>query len=218
MLGLPSIEQVVSNFLENGTGITALRSVEWDKKYLWTVDFNGTYRPPAPFDKFFPANTVVAPFSFLESATLDLPNNTMHYPKREQQHDIQITFYDNDQRALLRWMTDWQRLDILNYGNFISGLGDTHTVVGADSFGVSNRQVWPVRPVQIGLIDANHDQVLIKNYQVYPDGEITYNGSQESGPQTFTVNFKVVKMDLANKPTQSGSALAAVKSLVGRFI
>jgi hypothetical protein len=220
MLGLPNLETVVSNFLESGSGITALRSVEWDKKYLWVVDFKGSYIPPAPFDKFFPANSITAPFSYLESETLDLPQTTMHYPKRQHETDLQITFYDDEQRTLLRWLTDWQKLDILNYGNFVSGLGDSHQVVGSDSFGNGTRSVAPVRQVRFALIDAYRDEVLVKNYWVYPDGDISYLGGQESAAQMYTVNFKIVKVDLDNSPAQSAGLLsvAGIKSIIGRFV
>lgn len=216
-LGIPNLERIVSNFLEDGSGITAIRSVEWDKKYLWVVDFVDPV-PPAPFDKFFPANDISLPVSILESGIIELPHTTLPYPKRGIQGDIRITFYDDEQRTLLRWLTDWQQLDILNMGKFVSGLGDSHQTVTEDSFG-NYRPVAPVRQMRFAMLDGYRNEVLVYNYWVYPDGEINYSGGQESTAQTYQLGFKIVKNGLAGKtPQPSLFSVSSIKQIIGRFI
>lgn len=216
--GIPNLEQALSNFLESGSGITSQRVVEFDKKYLWVVEFTDP-APPAPFDKWFPASTMTVPFSILESKAIELPHVTLQYPSRSSQRNITATFYDDEQRTLLRWLSDWQNLDILNNGKFISGFGDEHTVVAADSFGNSTRKVQPLRQMRFGLVDAFRDEVLVKNFWVYPDGEFVYNGGQESEAQTYTITFNIVKDGVVGQnATQSMFSVKSLKSILGRFI
>lgn len=216
--GIPNLERLVSNFLEDGSGITAIRSVEWAKKYLWIVDFVDP-KPPAPFDKFFPANDITAPLSIVESQLIDLPHSSLSFPKRGVQQDLRITFYDDEQQTLLRWLSDWQKIDLLNQGLFVSGLGDSHQVVCEDSFGDGQRRVSPLRQVRFALLDAFRDEVMVKTYWVYPDGEIVFNGGQASEATTYSVNFKVVKDGLVAKADPvSFFSVKNLKQILGRFL
>lgn len=217
MLGIPNLERIVSNFLESGSGITAIRSVEWDKKYLWVVDFVDP-APPAPFDKFFPANDVTVPLSVIESKLLDLPHSTLSFPTRSLQQDFRITFYDDEQKTLLRWISDWQKLDLLNLGKFTSGLGDSHQVVAPDSFGDSQRSVRPLRQVRVGFLDAAREDVMVKNFWVYPEGEIAFFGGQQSEAQTYQVTFKVLKDGVGTPESPSIFSAKTIKDILGRFI
>ena len=217
MLGIPNLEQTLSNFLESGQGITAIRSVEWGKKYLWVVDFEDP-KPPAPFNAFFPANDITVPFSLLESKLLELPNDGLPFPIRANQRDIRISFYDDQQGTLLKWFSDWQKLDLLNLGQFTSGLGDSHETVAPDSFG-KVRSVQPLRQIRFGMLDATKDEVLVKNFWVYPDGEILFSGNQASEAQVFQVTFKIVKDGLNGKlETNTIFSAKGLKSILGRFI
>lgn len=220
--GIPNIERVVSNFLESGKGITQIRSVEWEKKFLWIVDFVD-FKPPAPFNEFFPANDITIPFGVLESHQIDLAQDVVNVPLRVVSGEITMTFYDDENRTLLKWFSDWMNLDIANNGKFVSGLADEHQSVSADSFG-EVRKVRPVRQMRFAGLDAGRDETLVHNVWVYPDGEISFNGAQVSDAQTYTISFKVVKDSikenaLREKPKQQDLlSTESLKSLVGRFI
>jgi len=218
--GIPNIEREVSNFLESGKGITQVRSVEWEKKYLWIVDFVDS-KPPAPFEDFFPANDVTIPMGTLEHHQIDLPQHVFFFPIRATTGEISITFYDDDKRTLLKWFTDWIHLDINNYGLFVSGLGDNHKSVAPDSFG-NVRNVQPVRKIRLALLDAGRKTTAVHNFWVIPDGEIAYNGAQISDAQTYTMSFKIVNSSLDSVSTKEKipepTLTEALKSVIGRFI
>lgn len=219
--GIPNIERIVSNFLEGSTGITSQRSVDFDKNFLWVVDFVGggdSLKPPAPFDAFFPASDVTFKLASLNSNEFVQGQSKFSFPQSSNVKDISITFYDDEQRTLQKWMSDWINLDILNNGKYMSGLLDNHVTVANDSFGES-RQVKPVRHIRLLLLNAFRKDVLIRNYKIYPDGDIDFSGSQASQATQYTMAFKVVE-DLNVKESKSlgGFTFDDVKQFIGRFL
>lgn len=217
-----NLQNLISDFFTENGNIEHLRRVEWAKRYLWIVDFDG-FKPPAPFDNFFPANDIQVPMSIVESRQIDLPNDSLNIPIRTTQRDLRITFYDDSNNTLLRWFTDWQKLDILNLDMFVSCLGDSHDTVAPDSSFGKVRPVVPVRQIKLALLNPGRDQVLVKNFWVYPDGEILFSGNQQSEAQTYTVNFKIVQDGIPGKveqPFNSGDnriGLPQVKRVLSRF-
>lgn len=223
MFGLPNIEQSISKFLEGKKGITMIRAVEWDKKYLWTVDFKDSgpdaCNPPAPFDDFFPANDITIPMANLESNIFEAPQMSFKVPHRAQHSDIQVTFYDDEKKTLLLWIKDWMNLDILNDGRFVSGMLDKHKLItGVDSFGI-RRNVKPVRPMRVALLDAFKDEIQVYQFLVYPEGNIDWNGAQASDAQMYTITFSVVKV-INEKDRKSFSLFSkeGILESLGRFI
>jgi len=223
MFGLPNIEQSISKFLEGKNGITSIRSVDWDKKYLWVVDFKDTganaCNPPAPFDDFFPANDITIPMATMESKIFDFPQMTVKIPVGQTVSDITITFYDDEKKSLLLWLRDWINLDLMNDGRFVSGLLDKHPLVtGSDSFGVK-RNVKPIRPLRVAMLDSYRDEVQVYQFQVYPDGNLDWNAGQASDAQSYTITFTVVDVK-SEKDRKSFSvfSLSGIKETLGRFI
>lgn len=220
MFGLPNIEQSISNFLEGNKGITSVRSIEWEKKYLWVIDFvqNGDHQPPAPFDNLFPANDVTMSFAISESNSLQLPQSAMKFPLQGGQSDISITFYDDQKRTLLTWLSDWVNLDLQNDGRFMSGMHDNHQVIkGVDSFGKA-RKVRPLRTLRLALLDSFKDEVLAYQFEVYPEGNIDWNGAQASDAQMYTINFVIVhKANAKDLSKFNLFSKAGVLETLGRF-
>jgi len=219
--GLPNIEQSISGFLEGNKGITAVRSVEFDKKYLWVLDWvtNGVHQPPAPFDDLFPANDVTMPFAVVESNSIQLPQTSMKYATGSGQKEMTITFYDDQKRTLLTWLSDWVNLDIQNDGRFMSGIHDNHGLITeVDSFG-KQRNVKPVRTLRLALLDAFKDEVQAFQLEVYPDGPIDWNGAQASDAQMYTVNFVIVS-SVSEKDLSKFNLFSkqGVLESLGRFI
>lgn len=220
--GIPNIERVVSNFLESGTGITAIRSVEYDKNYLWAVDFvqaNNSITPPQPFDAFFPASDVTLNLASVVSEQQNQNQTQFSFPKGGKALDLSVTFYDDQARTLQQWFKDWMVLDIQNNGEFMSGLGDSHAAVAVDSF-QERRRVYPVRQLRLALLDSYKNDAKIYDYMVYPDADLNLALSQGSQATQFTVNFIIVEDLTANRKAgvAGGFSFDDVKGFLGRFI
>lgn len=220
--GIPNIERIVSNFLEGGTGITAIRNVEFAKNFLWVVDFiesSESIAPPEPFNTFFPASDVTFPVSNLNVETVTFGQSAFDRPANESPRDINITFFDDESNTLLKYFFDWQVLDIKNKGGFMSGVKDSHQAVTADSFSV-NRRVYPTRQIRLTLLDAYRSEKTTFTYLVYPKDSIDFAGAQASEARTYTISFAVVD-DLTFKPKASsfgGFSFQTVLQSIGRFI
>jgi hypothetical protein len=138
-------------------------------------------------------------------------------PTGSKVKEMSITFYDDQNRTLLRWIKDWIELDIQNKGQFISGLGDAHQTVAPDMEG-RTRKVVPVRTIKLALLEAYKKEMFAYTYGIFPTGEISYEGSHESEATQYTVTFKIVE-DLTKKvKAGSGFGFDDVKGLLGRFI
>jgi hypothetical protein len=222
--GIPNIERAVSNFLEGGTGITSIRNIEIDKNFLWVVDFVGggdSFIPPAPFDVLFPASEVTLELAKLELEEQIFGQSSIKYPKRTSAKEFSVTFYDDEKRTLQRWFSDWINLDILNNGEFISGIDDNHQIVtGNDSFGNFGRRVRPSRHIRLALLDAWRRNARVYEYKVVPEGVLSYSGGQGSEATNYTVNFAIVEdLTVRRKPVTSGGfGFDEVKKLIGRFV
>lgn len=227
--GIPNIERIVSNFLEGGTGITAIRSVEWAKSYLWAIDFvagssnaiGPSCAPPAPFDALFPASDVTLNIGTIVSDEREFGQTSISFPKRSSQFTMTVTFFDDQKLTLHKWFKDWINIDILNNGDFISGLNDSHAPV-VPTFDKRNR-VFPSREVRLVMLDAYRKEVTNYHLRIYPTGAINWVGSQGSQATQYTVSFNIVE-DLGKKNTAKkagglfGFTFDDVKQLLGRFI
>jgi hypothetical protein len=94
----------------------------------------------------------------------------------------------------------------------------TCIITGVDSFGV-RRNVKPVRPMRVALLDAFKDEIQVYQYLVYPEGNIDWNGAQASDAQMYTITFSVVKV-INEKDRKSFSLFskAGILESLGRFI
>lgn len=217
--GIPNLERELSLFLEGQSGITAIRAVEYDKRYLWAVEFVDSFLPPQPFDGFFPASDVTLPFESITDQTFTYGQSELNIPIGESTRDLTITFYDDKDKTLLRYFKDWMRLDIKNNGLYMSGLQDDHQAVSADSFG-NQRRVFPTRSIRLVMLDAYRTENAIYKFSVFPKGQIDYSGSQASEAQEYTMTFAIVD-DLSSKPKNNsigGFSFDTVRQALGRFL
>jgi hypothetical protein len=218
--GIPNLERELSNFLEGNNGITAIRSVEFDKRFLWAIDFVNTFTPPAPFDNFFPASEVSFGMSNVNTKTIPYGQRELEIPINESPREVSITFYDDTSQTLLRYFKDWMELDIKNNGQFMSGLEDNHPIVTTDSFGNGQRRVFPSRTIRLTHLDAYRTQNSIYSYRIFPKGQIDFLGSQASEATEYTVQFAIVD-DLSAKPQNrsiGGFSFDTVRQSLGRFL
>ena len=217
--GIPNLERELSLFLEGSSGITTVRAVEYDKRFLWAVDFVNGFTPPQPFDQFFPASEVTFTMANLNTKNIVYGQSEIEIPANESPREVSITFYDDQSQTLLRWFKDWIQLDIKNNGQFMSGLNDNHQSVSADSFG-NSRAVEPMRQIRLTHLDAYRTQNSLYNYLVYPKGSIDFLGSQASEATEYTIQFVIVD-DLSAKPKNKaigGFSFETVKQVLGRFL
>jgi len=215
--GLPNVEQTISNFLEGKRGITLQRSVDFDAKYLWLVEFTDSLAsPPAPFDQFFPVNDITIPMAIAEAGTIDLPNTTMKYPSRQQSKDMNMSFYDDTRKTLMRYFKDWIELDIHNDGQGISGLKDNHPCVRPDSFN-NIRNVSPVREMRVAFLDAWKDEMHTMTYWIFPEGNLDFNGANTSDAQMYTMSFSIVAEKTGTATKLSLLSVQNALETIGRF-
>lgn len=226
--GIPNIERIVSNFLEGGSGITAVRNIEVEKKFLWIIDFprdgvagpasyNPYFGPPAPFDALFPAHDVSLPVYNIESSEYSLPSTSVNYPKRGAAKQMTISFYDDENRTLFKWFKDWVEIDILNAGQFVSGLEDQHTSVVPTMTEGATRQVKPYRIIRLAMLQAYKKEVMALEYGVVPTGQLDWSGDQGSEANMLSVTFDIV-VDASQKKVAGGDVFQEIKNILGRFI
>lgn len=214
--GLPNLEQKISSLIEGGSGITSIREIEWDRKYLWLLEFVDA-ELPEPFNAMFPASAFTRLGASIESDSFRFGQTELSLPVRAgSAENISVTFYDDIERTLYRWLGDWMKLDILNDGQFVSALKDSHTVVRADSFG-KIRAVQPVRTMRVSLLNGYRREFRTEIFSVYPTGDLEYSGAQVSEGQEYTMTFNVVAKK-GESAREYNAGLDILRDIAGRII
>ena len=206
-------------------GMDRLRAVEWGRKYLWAIKFLerpvsiGSI-PPEPFNDYFPASDIDLEIANVDSHPMSFGQKDYKIPIRSGTKQLSITFFDDTNSTLLKWMRDWIEKDILNDGNFVSCLYDSHEIT--DSFG-KRRSVAPYRTVEIVQLTPFMEETGIRyELEIYPEGNINFNGASQSEATTYTMNFVIVgeKFEANKKDQRSAIDKAADigRKTLGRFI
>jgi len=153
--------------------IEQLRQVEWGRKYLWDIKFE---KAPVPFNEFFPAVDVEEDKAVLETFTIEEFMEVFEVPLKSGIKAIRITFLDDANNTLVDWLSDWINRSILNNGKHISTLEKS------------------VKQVTLLKLNSRRESLSGQemSYWVIPKGQITYNGSSSSDPQTYSVTFVIV--------------------------
>jgi hypothetical protein len=215
--GHENINGAINSFF-GADSIDVIRSIDYDVKYLWSIRMvSGA--PPKPFDTFFPAQDVNVPMAISESETIEFAQSSVQVPMKSTGKEISITFYDDQRRTLLYWLTDWINIDIQNGGNFMSGIEDDHQIVKPRNPIVANvgAKVVPVRTIELTLLSKYKKIDKTIMFDVFPVGELPWSGDQSSEAQTYTVRFAIVKEYEATSDN-STSFLDIAKDLLGKFI
>lgn len=207
-------------------GISAFRNIDFAKSYLWSVRFEEAGSPnspaviiPAPFNDFFPAETVAVPPHQITEYQFNQYLSQYSVPQGMGLRTIAVSFYDDDNATLFKWFEDWVVLDILNKGYFVSAILDNHYCVGSskddigkDSFG-NIRQVKPIRTMTLKLENAGRDTVMRKTYRVFPRTSPAYEGNSANSTATiFRVELVIVGESATQSP-QEPSLLSTAKKL-----
>lgn len=229
--GGDSINSTVSSFLDSGeVGIETVRRIDYAAQYLWTIDFNpgdNVFKPPAPFNDFFPASDITFPSAVSNNHTFEMGQSGFSIPRNTSARSIDITFYDDEKLSLHKWMNDWIKLDIYNNGHFVSGINDNHSLVdrngipttgSQDSFG-NVRNAKPKRHIRIAFLDKSKSEVLVYNYDIVPNGEIVILGSNNSEATTFIMKFDIVGVNGVKEAKPAGDSLfKTIQKTLTRFI
>ena len=206
-------------------GIDHIRNIDWGKRYLWAVKFVEP-TAPKPFENYFPASDAEITDGFLESFVFEQGQSSYRAPQKSASRNLTMTFYDNNDRVLQRWFSDWINLDILNNDQFMSCLNDTHAPVAERSieFGNSAR-VWPVRKLQYFKVDNSLNPVpnTERTFYVYPEGDFNVPNSSASEAEVFTLTFVIVGEYKRQRAQQSNNdvltrAKREATRLLGRFV
>lgn len=219
--GSDSVNNAVNSFFGDDS-IDVIRSIDYDAKYLWAIRIvSGT--PPNPFEKFFPAQDVSVPMAISESETIEYAQTSMQVPIKTTGKEISITFYDDESRTLLYWLSDWINIDIQNGGKFMSGIRDNHTIdsglsrsVAIKGSGTDTKKVKPVRQIELALLSKYQKRVKTFTYDVFPIGELNWSGDQSSEAQTYTMRFAIIE-EISASPNNKSDFSSIAKDILGKF-
>lgn len=166
-----------------------IRSVNWGRKYLWDMRFDPTTPAPAPFNTWFPAVTVDEDIAKLESHSVPGFLTDYNIPLRSKQKFIKITLEDDVKNTLSQWFSQWVNVTILQHGNGIAAL------------------TTAVKFLHLVKLNPDRTPITQADYWVYPDGDITWNGTSETGSQQFTVNFVIAGISAITTSLPSGTVI-----------
>lgn len=154
--------------------IEQIRAIDWGRKHDWDLKFPNA---PAPFRDWFPAVDVEEPLAVHEAETLQISNTSVQIPSQTTVLNLKITFYDDERTTLATWIKEWMES--------MTSVGNIQGVVTP----VNNA----TREVTIIKKSMNRGRTLLTTtYRVFPVGDITYNGTSDSGVPMYSVTFVVV--------------------------
>ena len=155
------------------TSIEQIRIINFGVSYLWNVRFLPA--PPFPFEKWFPAIDIDEPQFIIRAFDIDGPLSSYSVPHRSEELVIKMTFLDNVDRVLVDWFTKWKNQIIKKFG-------------GGWCVEYLNKVV---RMMQVQKLDQKRNQISLKSYWVYPEGELDDRGDSESMVKRYDLNFRV---------------------------
>lgn len=176
-------------------GINHLSNLEVSKKYLWNIRFlpNLTHIVPIDFIESFPVIDFDLEEANLDTLSREIFMSTYKVPLRSKERTLKLTFFDNSYNAVFDWFKDWINVDILNNGDFISCINDNHARVGLWSNGLPvYGSVEPTRKIIIEKLGNDQSSISTQVLTIFPEGDIVFNGSSESGLNVYTMNFVIV--------------------------
>lgn len=161
--------------------INTLRAVDWSRSYLWDIVFLGASSlntkaewrkgPDYPFDKWFPASEVEELRANLQLFDFQPPIRSMSIPKGSETPRLSISFTDDVDSTLERWFEDWVNGQILNRGAGISPVEEC------------------LRTCMIYRLNSMHEPLYGFRYEVYPMGDLPWQGRSESSPNDYKLDF-----------------------------
>ena len=165
-----------------------IREVDWGANHLWDARFVGDTVPPSPFDDWFPAVSISINLFTLENYQAQFYLSTYSLPQNSQEFTIDLTYQDDQNRTLKRWMRDWVNKSILS----ADGQGRLATLESS------------VRLLQTVLMKyENGEKVPVEDmvsYWVFPSGSDNYEGGPTAEPEQSTLNLIIAGEGRAPAP------------------
>lgn len=192
--------------------VNQIRQVEWAKSYNWDIIFydsaaSPTERIAEPFDNWFPAIDLEENTANLETHTIEAFQDSYKIPLKSSPKELRVTFQDDHNHVLNKWLNDWVNIKILNKGKFISTLADSVKLVQVvrtsvsklqDAAGIAGQAKanlsgfgLPAVSEKIPDIGRNKTTVYIASYWVFPEGNVTFAGNSESGNVSYSQTFVI---------------------------
>ncbi|AYJ73905.1 hypothetical protein phiLo_53 [Thermus phage phiLo] len=151
-------------------------NVKWGLSNRWAVElFDPKFNVPAPFDKFFPAESVDEKISNVNDGQLTIGHHQFRYPQDRISKELSITFLDDDKYTLMEIFRAWM----------------DEVIPPKD--GVLNLLSESIRQVNVYRYGWDRKVKNARAYWVYPSGMITYSGNQSAEFIRFSVELAVVK-------------------------
>jgi hypothetical protein len=158
-----------------------IRDLEYRKTYLWDVKFLNPPLPKPFESEWFPATSLTDNFYEIQSQNFETVFGSISVPSKYNvgSLDLLLTFHDTIDCIVEEWLRSWKAF------------------MFPDVKGVPNcvrRLAGLVGKVEVNRLDVKYGKV--KNAQrvlyVYPEGNLAYNGTNDSGFDLYSQNFKVV--------------------------
>lgn len=160
--------------------INNLRNVNWGSKYTWGVKFTGpllTDIPGSPFDDWFPASDINVEEAGIDSYSFEGYDRTYEVPLNSIQPNLNITFYDNEDLVLFKWLREWVNIKIHN-----KHLSSPH---------VSTLDKC-VKTLQFAKYNKQGIQIEINSLIVFPKLTLAWDGNSQPDAQQYSVPFVIV--------------------------
>ena len=156
--------------------LNQLRQVQWSASYDWEIRIEDP-NLPEPFNKFFPVITVDEELGNVESQTFEIYNRNYSVPSGLKQNEITITFHDDSNHTLEKWMENWVNIEIFHQDEANSYVSTLKTAC---------------KEMHIAKTDRGKKVKKLATHLVYPNGQFTFSGSAEADATIFTMQFNVV--------------------------
>lgn len=154
--------------------LSQVRGVEWGRTYLWELKFSSINSPPAPFSEWFPAIDVEDDEAVLESFVIsDAYMGEIKIPLNTTSKNIKITFIDDVDRTLSKWLKEWINVTILNNNQYVSTVTESVKLVTVSALNTDKT------PIEGGT----------NNYWIYPEDTLMFVGNSSSDLPIYSINF-----------------------------
>jgi hypothetical protein len=182
--------------------IKRLTSIDFSRTYLWRVRFlpiDGTgsavsHIMPPDFINGLPITEFDLEEAKVVSYNREFFMNTFKIPLKSSDRFLNMTFMDNVNHELYHWFKDWINIDILNGGQFISCVNDTHDrAVSTWSNGLPTYgKVSPTRKIFIERLAPDQTVAYSQTLTIYPEGTLIFRGASDSGTNVYSLSFVVI--------------------------
>lgn len=199
----------------NEFGIGQLRSVEWSRKYLWSVKFldehapgsvfrneplkdnptfAGSQVPDEPFGDFFPAADIDIDESTMRTRSEDGYYGPIEFPEDTDVKSMRLTFMDDQNNTLYKFFKDWINIRITGRRRYTLPITECLKQVE-----VRKLKLVSIGEFATGLAgdlgpgepQGNGSIADIDQYWVFPRGAIQYNANSQSETHLYSVELVI---------------------------